>query len=152
MLNDWTARELDARPATPRSSSSTSGTRPRDCAPAHASIHRRRDRADDAGWPPTGGSRPSYPGITEAESLSDWDPPFPLDLSRVRPQDEEVLARLSHDAEGFIPYERARDLWATRYGTLTGLRFAVAPARMPARWRRAAAAAAAAARARRRRD
>ena len=32
---------------------------------------------------------PEYPGITGAESLADWDPPFPLDLSRVRPQDEQ---------------------------------------------------------------
>ena len=43
---------------------------------------------------------PEYPGITSAASLADWDPPFPIDLSRVRPRDEEVLARAPHDAEG----------------------------------------------------
>ncbi len=32
---------------------------------------------------------PEYPGITEAESLADWDPPFPIDLSRVRQEDED---------------------------------------------------------------
>ena len=32
---------------------------------------------------------PEYPGITDSAHLSDWDPPFPLDLSRVRPQDEK---------------------------------------------------------------
>ena len=26
---------------------------------------------------------PEYPGITEAKGLGDWDPPFPIDLSRV---------------------------------------------------------------------
>ncbi len=31
---------------------------------------------------------PSYPGITDSNSLHDWDPPFPLDLSLVRPSDE----------------------------------------------------------------
>ena len=31
---------------------------------------------------------PEYPGITDSAHLSDWDPPFPIDLSRVRPQDE----------------------------------------------------------------
>ena len=31
---------------------------------------------------------PVYPGITEADTLGDWDPPFPIDLKRVRPQDE----------------------------------------------------------------
>ena len=30
---------------------------------------------------------PDYPGITESDSLHDWDPPFPLDLSRIRPID-----------------------------------------------------------------
>ncbi|HKQ54085.1 MAG TPA: ABC transporter permease, partial [Pyrinomonadaceae bacterium] len=30
---------------------------------------------------------PEYPGITGSESLSDWDPPFPVDLSRVRERD-----------------------------------------------------------------
>src|SRR5262249_5900048 len=27
---------------------------------------------------------PEYPGITQAKSLADWDPPFPIDLTRVR--------------------------------------------------------------------
>ncbi|PYV87994.1 MAG: hypothetical protein DMG05_16300, partial [Acidobacteria bacterium] len=27
---------------------------------------------------------PEYPGITGSESLSDWDPPFPMDLGRIR--------------------------------------------------------------------
>ena len=33
---------------------------------------------------------PDYPGITEAKSLGDWDPPFPIDLSLIRKPDEEV--------------------------------------------------------------
>src|SRR5262249_13414885 len=36
---------------------------------------------------------PDYPGITESESLRDWDPPFPLDMKRVRPSDEEYWKR-----------------------------------------------------------
>src|SRR5581483_10530915 len=32
---------------------------------------------------------PDYPGITESDSLHDWDPPFPIDLKRVRPSDEQ---------------------------------------------------------------
>ncbi|MGH9372596.1 MAG: ABC transporter permease, partial [Vicinamibacterales bacterium] len=68
---------------------------------------------------------PEYPGITAAESLADWDPPFPLDLSRVRPQDEKYWDAYRATPKAFITYERARDLRSTRYGTLTGLRFAV---------------------------
>ena len=68
---------------------------------------------------------PVYPGITEAESFSDWDPPFPLDLSQVRPQDEAYWKAYRTTPKAFLPYDRARELWATRYGALTGLRFAV---------------------------
>ena len=32
---------------------------------------------------------PVYPGITASESLRGWDPPFPIDLSRIRPLDEQ---------------------------------------------------------------
>src|SRR5258705_4515054 len=32
---------------------------------------------------------PEYPGISQSESLSDWDPPFPVELSRIRRQDED---------------------------------------------------------------
>ena len=30
---------------------------------------------------------PEYPGITEAQTIGDWDPPFPVDLKKVRPRD-----------------------------------------------------------------
>jgi len=70
---------------------------------------------------------PDYPGITGAESLADWDPPFPVDLKRVRKQDEQYWRDHRATPKAFIPYERARDLWATRYGRLTALRFAVPP-------------------------
>ncbi len=46
---------------------------------------------------------PPYPGITESDNLRDWDPPFPIDLSRIRPVDEDVLADVSHDAESLHP-------------------------------------------------
>jgi putative ABC transport system permease protein len=72
---------------------------------------------------------PEYPGITGAETLSDWDPPFPLDLSRVRKQDEQYWHSYRATPKAFIGYERARDLWSTRYGRLTGLRFGATASR-----------------------
>jgi putative ABC transport system permease protein len=69
---------------------------------------------------------PEYPGITSARSLADWDPPFPLDLSRVRQRDEKYWDDHRTTPKAFVPYARARDLWATRYGKATGLRFPVA--------------------------
>jgi hypothetical protein len=73
---------------------------------------------------------PEYPGITGAGNLAEWDPPFPLDLSRVRPQDEQYWDDFRTTPKAFVSYERARELWSTRYGRLTGMRFAV-PASQP---------------------
>jgi ABC-type lipoprotein release transport system permease subunit len=65
---------------------------------------------------------PEYPGISGTESLSDWDPPFPLDLARVRPQDEDYWKQFRTTPKAFIPLARAQELWQTRYGKLTSLR------------------------------
>ena len=70
-------------------------------------VHGRGNRSDGGARrrPPP---RPGYPGITEAESFSDWDPPFPLDLSRVRPQDEAYWKEYRTTPKAFLFYERAR--------------------------------------------
>jgi hypothetical protein len=66
---------------------------------------------------------PEYPGITDSDNLADWDPPFPIDLARVRPQDERYWDEYRATPKAFIPYERGRDLWRSRYGSLTSIRF-----------------------------
>lgn len=70
---------------------------------------------------------PEYPGITGSESLADWDPPFPLDLSRVRDSDERYWDEYRTTPKAFVHYERGRELWRSRYGAVTSLRFRVAP-------------------------
>ena len=65
---------------------------------------------------------PEYPGITEAKSLGDWDPPFPIDLSRIRPIDEEYWTRYRTTPKAFIPYARGAALWGSRYGRATSVR------------------------------
>ncbi len=32
---------------------------------------------------------PEVPGVTDQLSMSDWDPPFPFDASRIRDKDEQ---------------------------------------------------------------
>jgi putative ABC transport system permease protein len=76
---------------------------------------------------------PEYPGITEARSLADWDPPFPVDLSRVRPVDEKYWDDYRTTPKAFIPFERGRELWRSRYGQLTSVRFHVAEGSDPNR-------------------
>jgi putative ABC transport system permease protein len=68
---------------------------------------------------------PEYPGITEASSLANWDPPFPVDLSRIRPQDEKYWNEYRTTPKAFIAFDRGRELWKTRYGSATSLRIRV---------------------------
>ena len=65
---------------------------------------------------------PAYPGITESRSLRDWDPPFPVELSRIRPRDEEYWNRYRTTPKAFVRLARGRALWGTRFGSLTSLR------------------------------
>ncbi|HEX5965748.1 MAG TPA: FtsX-like permease family protein [Pyrinomonadaceae bacterium] len=65
---------------------------------------------------------PEYPGITESQHLSDWDPPFPIDLSRVRKQDEDYWDQYRTTPKAFITVQEGQQLWQSRFGKLTSIR------------------------------
>jgi ABC-type antimicrobial peptide transport system permease subunit len=65
---------------------------------------------------------PEYPGITESENMSDWDPPFPIDLERVRKQDEDYWHQYRTTPKAFIWLGTGQKLWQTRFGKLTSIR------------------------------
>jgi ABC-type antimicrobial peptide transport system permease subunit len=65
---------------------------------------------------------PNYPGITNSDRLSDWDPPFPIDLGQVRTVDEEYWRQYRTTPKAFVPLDIGQQLWKTRYGSLTSLR------------------------------
>jgi len=69
---------------------------------------------------------PEYPGITGSEHLADWDPPFPVDLKRVRKQDEDYWDKYRTTPKAFIPLATAQELWQTRFGNLTSIRLLAA--------------------------
>lgn len=71
---------------------------------------------------------PDYPGITNSETVGDWDPPFPIDLTLVRPADEEYWKQFRTSPKAFIPLEAGQRLWRTRYGALTSIRLQPADA------------------------
>jgi len=124
VLNDWTARELHAKPGDPLEIEyylwdANAGLT------THQATFTVSQIVPIAGFAADRQLAPEYPGITGAESLADWDPPFPLDLSRVRDQDEKYWDDYRATAKAFIPYERGRELWQTRYGGATSLRFMV---------------------------
>jgi putative ABC transport system permease protein len=65
---------------------------------------------------------PDYPGLTETENIADWDPPFPVDLKRVRPKDEGYWHKYRTTPKAFIPLETGVKLWQSQYGKFTSLR------------------------------
>ncbi len=67
---------------------------------------------------------PLYPGISETDDLSDWEPPFPLDLRRVRDRDEDYWDRFRTAPKAFLPLARGQEIWPVRQGRVTSIRLA----------------------------
>ncbi len=67
---------------------------------------------------------PVYPGISDSPSLRDWDPPFPIDLRRIRPVDEAYWQKYRTTPKAFVPLEVGQRLWRSRYGAVTSVRVA----------------------------
>ena len=65
---------------------------------------------------------PTFPGISDSPTLESWDPPFPVDLRRVRPQDERFWEQYRTTPKAFVSLESGQRLWRSRYGELTSIR------------------------------
>jgi ABC-type lipoprotein release transport system permease subunit len=67
---------------------------------------------------------PDFPGITQTMSMRSWDPPFPIDLLRIRPRDEEYWKLYKTTPKAFIPLKKGQELWQSRFGQLSSVRIA----------------------------
>ena len=65
---------------------------------------------------------PTFPGISDSPTLESWDPPFPVDLRRVRPQDERFWEEYRTTPKAFVSLAAGQRLWRSRYGELTSFR------------------------------
>ena len=65
---------------------------------------------------------PDYPGITEATNVIDWDPPFPVDLTLIRPVDETYWDDHRTTPKAFIPLAAGQQMWGSRWGQVTSVR------------------------------
>ncbi len=77
-----------------------------------------------------GGDRrlaPTFPGLSDSPTVADWDPPFPVDLGRIRPSDEDYWEQYRTAPKAFVPLDVGQQLWRTRYGELTALRLSPPP-------------------------
>ncbi len=68
---------------------------------------------------------PDYPGIQEARDMAAWDPPFPVDLARIRPKDEAFWDAHGATPKAFVSEATGRKLWSTRFGSTTTARIGV---------------------------
>jgi len=72
---------------------------------------------------------PELQGITDQDSLANWDPPFPYFPERVRSakpndQDERYWDDFRATPKAFVSFETGQKLWSSRFGRVTALRFA----------------------------
>ena len=65
-----------------------------------------------------------YPGIAGSSNMSDWDPPFPIDLGQIGSSDEAYWDDFRGAPKVWVGLEQGQELWQTRWGRLTGVRLA----------------------------
>jgi putative ABC transport system permease protein len=65
-----------------------------------------------------------YPGISGSTHMADWDPPFPIELSRIRQADEDYWDQYRATPKAFLPLATGQDWWRTRWGELSAVRIA----------------------------
>ena len=120
-LNEWTARELGARVGDTLSLEYYLWHE-------EGSLETRRAEFRVHAVAPIAGAAaerelvPDYPGITKETRLADWDPPFAVDLSRVRPQDEAYWQQYRMTPKAWLPLPFGQSLWGHRLGRTTSLR------------------------------
>ncbi len=88
------------------------------------------------GWAADTGLTPVFEGITNAQRLSDWDPPFPIDMNRIREKDEQYWDQHRATPKAFVSKQAGRSLWTEGHGKpgtgrelgrLTSIRITPAP-------------------------
>jgi len=67
------------------------------------------------------GLTPDVPGVTDQDSISDWDLPFQLER-RIEGEDDEYWNEYRLTPKAFIPIAAGRALFGSRFGETTGLR------------------------------
>ena len=119
VLNEWAASNLEVEPGAPVTIDYYVWEEP------GRLVARSADFRLAAVVPTNGVDRdlaPTYAGITDSQTLDGWDPPFPIDLRRVRPVDEAYWEEFRTTPKAYVPLEAGQRLWRSRYGALTSLR------------------------------
>lgn len=74
---------------------------------------------------------PEVEGITDQDTIENWDPPFPFDYDRVRSTDDEYWKQHRTTPKAFVSLKAGQAMWGSRFGDVTSFRLA-APAGLAA--------------------
>lgn len=69
---------------------------------------------------------PTVKGVTDQETIDDWDAPFPFDHGRVRKQDEAYWSNHRTTPKAFVSIAAGQKLWGSRFGRVTSFRIPAA--------------------------
>ncbi|REJ77089.1 MAG: ABC transporter permease [Acidobacteria bacterium] len=64
---------------------------------------------------------PEFPGVSDADDMSEWDPTFPVDLSLIEQRDEDYWDLYRGAPKIFVAEALGRRLWGNRFGELSAL-------------------------------
>jgi putative ABC transport system permease protein len=65
---------------------------------------------------------PVIPGLSDAGNCRDWKAGVPVDLKKIRPQDEAYWKQFKGTPKAFVSLETAQKLWGNRFGQSTAIR------------------------------
>ncbi|WP_430972052.1 FtsX-like permease family protein [Sunxiuqinia rutila] len=65
---------------------------------------------------------PDIPGLSDAGHCSDWETGVPVDLSEIRPKDEDYWNKYKGTPKAFVNLKTAQKLWGNRFGRSTAVR------------------------------
>lgn len=69
---------------------------------------------------------PDFPGLADEENCRDWDLGIPVDLDKIRDKDEVYWDDYRGTPKAFITLAAGQNMWANRFGNLTGIRYKAA--------------------------
>ena len=65
---------------------------------------------------------PVIPGLSDAGNCRDWKTGVPVDLKKIRPQDEAYWKQYKGTPKAFVSLKTAQKLWKNRFGQSTAIR------------------------------
>ena len=70
---------------------------------------------------------PTVRGLTDKDTIEDWDLPFKLKPGRIKSDDDRYWPKYAAPPKAFVSLATGRKLWASRFGQTTSIRVRPAP-------------------------